>query len=254
MRYGVCCGSDLAPLVAETGFDFVEISVGAFLKPREDEAAFQEVLRVVRSLSIPCEASNGFLPGDLKLTGPDADPDAQREYVTTACRRAGEAGVRTIIFGSGAARCIPEGFDHEEAHKQLVSFTKVLGPIAEEHGVVIAVEPLNTKECNVLTSVGEGAALVKETGHPAVRLLVDAYHWMADDDSFDDIVANGSMIVHTHIATRNRKAPGAEECDFGPFFDALRRGGYDGRVSIEAGIADPERDLPRALETLRSFG
>lgn len=254
MRHGVCCGLDLAPLVAKVGFDFLELSVDAFLKPREDEAAFQEVLAAVRSLSIPWEASNGFLPGDLKLTGPDADPAAQRAYVTTACRRAGEAGVRVIVFGSGSARCIPEGFDRAEAHEQLVSFTQMLGPIAEEHGVTIAIEPLNTKECNVLTSVGEAAALAKEVRHPAVRVLVDAYHWMADDDSFDDIVNNGPLIVHTHIATRSRKAPGAEECDFAPFFDALRRGGYDGGVSIEAGMADPEHDLPRALDTLRSFG
>ena len=245
---------DLVPMVAEAGFDFVEIGVGSFLKPREDEAAFQEMLKTVRAVAVPCEVSNGFLPGDLKLTGPDADPAAQREYVTVACRRAGEAGVRIIVFGSGAARCIPEGFDREEARGQLVSFTRMLGPIAEEHGVTIAIEPLNTKECNVLTSVGEGAALVKETGHPAIRLLVDAYHWMADDDSFDDVVANGSLIVHTHIATRSRKVPGAEECDFAPFFDALERGGYNGRVSVEAGMADPEHDLPRALEVLRSFG
>ena len=254
MRYGVCCGLDLAPLVAEVGFDFVELSVGSFLKPREDEAAFQEVLREVRALSIPWEASNGFLPGDLKLTGPDADPAAQREYVTTACRRAGEAGVRTIVFGSGAARCIPEGFGRDAAHEQLVSFLRMLGPIAQEHGVVIAIEPLNGKECNVLTSVGEAAAFATEAGHPAIRVLVDAYHWMTDDNSAEDIVDNGSLIVHTHIATKSRKVPGAEECDFAPFFDALKRGGYDGRVSTEAGMADPPTELPRALEVLRSFG
>lgn len=254
MRYGVCGGPEIAGVVADAGFEFLEMGVGKFLKPREDEAAFREMLSAARAMPIPCEACNGFVPGDLKITGPDADLAALKEYVTTACRRAGEAGVRTIVFGSGGARQIPDGFGREEAHGQLVAFCRMLGPIAEEHAVTIAVEPLNSHDCNVLTSVGEAAVLVRETDHPAIRLLVDAYHWGVDNDSAEDIVANGSLLAHVHIATPARRAPGAEECDFGPFFDALKRSGYDGRVSIEAGLSDPARDLPRALETLQAFG
>jgi sugar phosphate isomerase/epimerase len=50
-----------------------------------------------------------------------------------------------------------------------------------------------------------------------------------------------------HIATvKNRLAPGVEPCDLAPFFVALAKGGYDGRISIEAKISNPATDLPTA--------
>ncbi len=50
-------------------------------------------------------------------------------------------GIGIIVFGSGGARRIPEGFDRQRAHGQLVAFCRMVGPIAREHGVIIAVEP-----------------------------------------------------------------------------------------------------------------
>jgi len=38
-----------------------------------------------------------------------------------------------------------------------------------------------------------------------------------------------------------------------PVFRALREGGHDGRVSIEANIAEPEKELPGAVEVMREL-
>ena len=131
----------------------------------------------------------------------------------------------------------------------------MLGPVAGDHGVTIAVEPLNAAECNVLTTVGESARLVKQVDHPAVRLLVDGYHWGKDDDSADDVIAAGDMLVHAHVATTTQRlAPGAEQCGKLPaFFDCLGRAGYDGRVSVEGGIPNPPEDLSRALALMKDL-
>jgi len=253
MRYGLCCDPGLARVAADAGYDFFEFSVRSFLMPREDDAAFQAMLEQIRAVPMPCEATNCFLPGDLKITGPDVDAQAVEQYVATACRRAEEAGVEVIVFGSGAARNAPEGFPRDEASAQLVAFCRMLGPIAAAHGRTIAIEPLC--DSNMLTTVAETAALVKEVDHPAIRLLVDSFHWGRKNEPTEDIVANGSLLAHVHLGTvENRLVPGAEEYDFGPFFDALRRGGYDGRVSVEAGAPDPPNDLPRALALLKSLG
>jgi len=118
----------------------------------------------------------------------------------------------------------------------------MLAPIAAKHRVTVVIEPLNKKDCNVLTTVA------------ALRLLVDAYHLLLDDDSLEDIVRNGDLLAHVHIATvPNRLPPGAEACDLGPFFDALVRAGYDGRVSFEGRVSDPETDLARALSHMREL-
>ena len=252
MKYGVCCGPDMAATVAAAGFDYFEGTVAGVLQPRESEDAFTKFLVAVRTAGLPCAAVNCFVPGDLKITGPTADLAALEAYVRTACTRGQQVGVQTIVFGSGGARRIPDGFDPAAAHRQIVAFCRMLGPVAQAHGITIAVEPLNRAECNVLTSVRESAELVREVGHPHVRLLVDAYHFLKDSDSLADVVAAGPLLVHAHVATlSSRLPPGAEPCDFAPFFKALLHGGFHGRMSIESNLPNPAESLPRALALLK---
>lgn len=253
MKIGVCCGPDhRAELAAQASFEYIEGSVEGVLKPREPREAFLKALTDVRAVKLPCPVLNCFIPGNLKITGPEVNEDALRTYVATAMERAGEAGVEIIVFGSGGARQIPEGFDPAAAHAQVVRFCTMVAPLAQRHGVTVVVEPLNRKECNILTTVGECAALVREIAHPNLRLLVDAYHLLRNGDSCDDIVTHGDLLAHAHIATvPERLAPGAEPCDFVPFFAALAKAGYRGRLSVEAIIKQPDVEYPAAAAFLR---
>lgn len=254
MRFGVCGDISLAAVAAQASYDYMEWTVSGLLKPRESEEAFQASLDAVRHLSIPYSVLNCFVPGDLKITGPDVDKLALQEYVTKTMKRAERARVEVIVFGSGGARRIPDGFNPRMAHDQLVGFCQMVGPLAHDHGVIVAVEPLNKAECNVLTTVDECARLVHEVAHPGLRLLVDAYHLMRDRDSYESIATHGRLLAHTHIATiPNRLAPAAEDCDFSDFFRALTMAQYDGRISIEGNITNPETELPAALAMMRKL-
>lgn len=254
MRFGVCGDVSLAAAAARASYDFAEWSVHALLRPRESDDAFRASLDALPAAGLPYPVANCFVPGDLKITGPEVDNAALESYVTTAMRRAERAGVQVIVFGSGGARRIPDGFDAWVAHDQLVAFCRMAAAMAHNHGVTVAVEPLNRSECNVLTTVSECAALVNEVGHPSIRLLVDAYHLMRDDDLYESIVTHGPLLAHVHIATeKNRVAPGAEPCDFSRFFDALAKARYTGRVSIEGKIPNPKTDLPAALTLMRKL-
>ena len=251
MKFGVCCGPAMTAKAKEAGFDFAESSVGALLKPLEPEDAFLAALKE-HTAALPFEAVNCFVPGELKITGPDVNQSALQKYVTIAFERAEKASVKTIVFGSGGARQIPDGFDRDRAHGQLVWFCSMLAPIAHRHGVTVVVEPLNKQECNVLNAVGECAALVREVSQPGLRLLVDAYHLLRDKDSYDDIAANGDIFAHVHIATEaKRLAPNSEPCDFAPFFEALAKGGYNGRVSIEAKLPESVEELAASLSLMK---
>ncbi|MBN1935466.1 MAG: sugar phosphate isomerase/epimerase [Anaerolineae bacterium] len=258
MRYGVCTDPINAPALAQAGFEFIELHVQNHLKTvgedAGEEAAFAPELARIQASALPCEAANCFLPGNLKITGTEVDMDALAVYVDLACARAARAGIQTIVFGSGGARRIPDGFSRDQAWRQLLDFGKMLGPVAQRHGVLIVVEPLNLRECNVFTTVGESAEYVRQVDHPYIRLLVDGYHWALDNDSYDDLVDSMPLIAHAHIATyASRKAPGLEACDFAQFFDALKKGGFDGRLSIEGRWDDMAKDAPKALEVLQAF-
>lgn len=254
MKFGICGGPDVAGLAKQAGYDYFEWSVGGLLKPREDEEAFSQSLTEARETGLICPAVNVFLPADLKVTGPEADLAALEAYVTTACRRANKAKVNTIVFGSGGARRIPDGFDRGEAWNQLVAFCQMLAPIALAQGVTVVVEPLNRAECNVLNTVGECARLVREVNQPSIRLLVDAYHLLRDSDAMEDILANQHLLAHVHVATiPNRLAPGMEPCELDSFFGVLARSGYDGRVSIEGKLPDNATDLTHSLALMMSW-
>ncbi len=254
MKFGVCGSPSMARVAARAGYEYFEMTVGALLMPREDEAAFAASLAELRAAPLPCPAVNVFIPAELKITGPQVDQAALQSYVTTACQRARQAGVEVIVLGSGGARRVPEGFDHAAARRQIISFCQMLAPIAARNDVTIAIEPLNLAECNILNTVAECAGIVRAVDHPGIQLLVDAYHLLRDGDSLEDVVANGELLVHAHIATiPNRLPPGMEPCDLGPFFAALRHGGYDGRISIEGKVNEDEAELRSALELMRSL-
>jgi sugar phosphate isomerase/epimerase len=252
MRYGVCATVESASILAAVGYDFIELHVQRDLKTTEPEDAFAPMVAQIQATAVPAIAANSFVPGGLKITGPDVDEEALEAYAATAFERAARSGLETIVFGSGGARQIPDDFDRDEAWQQLVRFGRLIGPLAEAQGVTVVVEPLNRRECNVLNLIGECAQYVREVDHPYVRLLVDAYHWGVENDSEEDLVEAMPLIRHAHIATyETRKAPGFEPCDFGPFFRALERGGYDGPLSIEARWSSLEDEAAKALATLR---
>ncbi len=254
MQFGICGGPDVAPLGIQAGYDYFEWSVGGLLKPREDEAAFNQAMAEAQRTGLACPVVNVFIPADLKVTGPLADLAPLEAYVSTACRRANQAGVKVIVFGSGGARRIPDGFDRSKAWEQLVAFCQMLGPIAQSQAVTIAVEPLNLAECNVLNSVGECARLVRQVDHPAIRLLVDAYHLMRDGDALDDILSNRDILAHIHVATiPNRLAPGMEASPLEDFFKVLGHSGYDLRVSIEGNLPGQSVELARSLQLMKSW-
>ena len=254
MKIGVCCGPDKAADVVAAGFDYFEGSVGGILKPGDPAAAFETVLHQVRTVPIPCPVVNCFVPGDLKITGPTADLAVLERYVTTVFQRAAQARIDTIVFGSGGARRVPDGVDKAHATDQIAAFCGMFAPIAQRYGVTVVVEPLNVSECNILTTVGESAALVRRVNHPALRLLVDGYHFAKDGDSLADLAANVALLAHVHLATiPNRLAPGVEPTDFSGLFRVLREGGYQGRVSFEGKMPDTPQALAHTAALMRTW-
>jgi len=241
---GICAGFECAEMAREAGFDFIEGAVGSVLKPAEPEEAFLTAFEEVKNSPLPCRALNCFIPAHLKITGPDVDLAALEAYCATAFERAQRAGISIIVFGSGGARHIPEGWERKRGRLQIVEFLRRIAPEAARRGVTVVIEPLRSAESNIINTVAEGAAIAREVNAPAIRLLVDAYHWASENEPATDIIEHADLLVHAHIATYpNRLLPGMEPTDFTSFLAALHEANYVGGLSIEAGG-------DRTLETL----
>jgi sugar phosphate isomerase/epimerase len=251
-RLGICTSPDKWEILKANGFDYIEASVGSNLIPAESDEKFAGNLAVIEGAGFPIEACNGFIPGELKSTGPEADHDAILAFAETAFRRAQRIGIEVIVFGSGGSRGIPEGFDRTEARAQMIALLARMGPVAARYGVTVAVEPLNKKECNFLNTLAEVADVVREAKHPNIRATADMYHMAMENEGPESIVAAGKLVAHCHIAElADRAAPGVKGDDFTGYFRALRQIGYKGRISIECRWKEIKSEAPVAIRTLQ---
>ena len=249
MQLGVCASTASVDGLVPGAADFVEENVQSFLVPEEPDAVFVEKLRAV---TVPVRAANGFLPGTLKCVGPAVDQPRLLRYAESAFLRAQQAGIGIIVFGSGNARQVPARFDPARALEQFVALVRQLGPLAQRHGLVVAVEPLGRKECNFINSLAEGAAVVAAVAHPRVRLLADTYHMAQEGESPEEIRRHGRWLAHVHVAEHERRtAPGVAGDDFRPLFCALRAANYHGAVSVECMWQDLKTQLAGSLAGLR---
>lgn len=252
-KIGVATGIENSGILAAAGYSYFEEGVRNFLVPTEDESVFEHKLLLLKESKLPVEACNSFLPGNMKCVGPSPSHEEILKFGETAFRRAQKAGVKTIVFGSGGARAIPEDFSRDEARKQFISICCQLAPLAQKYNVVISLEPLNSKECNFINSVAEGGEIVKSVNHESFRLLADFYHMMMENESAENITKYGHLLYHTHIAEKSgRTAPGVNNDDFIPYFRALKKAGYEGRMSIECSWNNLGEQASSALKAMRN--
>lgn len=240
----------------ELGVAYAEIGLSEIAA--RPEAELRRRAEELRDAGTVCLAANLLFPGTLRLTGENADPNAARSYLEQALPRAALLGVRTVTFGSGGARAVPKGFDRARAWEQLRTLcAEVIAPAFEARGMVCCIEPLQSRECNILTTCAEAAKLVRKVDRPGVRLLVDLYHLDAEGEPRDSLPAYGDILAHSHIASaknaRNIPAPGDGE-DYGSFFSALQKAGYDGNVSLEGSAGEDFcGNVRRSAAYLRTF-
>ncbi len=249
---GYCVGLKGLETAKAVGFDYVEL--GASEIAALSDAEFDAALERVKQVGIPTPNANLFLPGTIRLTGPEpTNPEQQMAYVRKAFARLNRLGVKILCFGSGGARRVPEGFPKEEAFQQLVAFGKRIAPEARANGITVVIEPLRRQETNIINTTAEGFELVKAVSDPNFELLIDFYHLASEKEDPAIILEARDHIRHLHMANpQGRVFPLKwEEFDYAPFFANLRTIGYAGRISIEASSPDMPAQGPIAIALLR---
>jgi sugar phosphate isomerase/epimerase len=255
MRFGICAPFSRAAHLQEFPFDYLEEVVQRFLVPEQPDSSFEEQLRAARSLPVPIEAANGLLPADLKLVAtPTQAVDTHRleRYMRVTLRRAEQAGIRTIVFGSGNARACPPGVDRASAHQQIGEHLATWSGWSQEHGIDLVLEPLCYEETNTLNTVSEAGALVSRLAASGAKLLIDTYHMACNGEDPATLLPFVGLIRHVHVAEKQqRAAPGRYGEDFRPYFKLLHQGGYDRCISIECHWQDIDQEVAPAIATLK---
>lgn len=134
----------------------------------------------------------------------------------------------------------------------VVELLKRAAAILEPHGLVMVLEPLNTRRDHpgmFLTHIGQAHAICTAVGSPSCKILYDIYHQQITEGN---LIPNFDL-AWDHVAyvqtgdNPGRREPGTGEINYANVFAHLVRKGFDGIVGMEHGVARAgSRDGERA--------
>ena len=104
----------------------------------------------------------------------DAIDDAQQALEVAALI---QADCLTLYTGARG------GHTYNHAHRLLQLALDQILPIAEEHGVVLALEPMDARaatDWTFLTDLEQALEVVDRRSHPLLKMALDTYHWGGD--------------------------------------------------------------------------
>ena len=236
-------------VMRELGYDAAEATVGLIMSLSEEETGTLQDAHKAGAFSL--DACNSFIPGHLPIITDAAGTAALYDFVDRAIARMASLGIRYVVFGSGAVRRIPEGYDRAAAEAMIDAFIMHVDAACDQHGMVCVIEPLNKAETNWCNTVAEGAAVVRRLNLKNVRLLADGYHMSREGEPYSVLTDNADILTHCHIASADRKIPGGTDYEKG-FLDTLKSIGYEGIVTVECGFTDFRAEAGIAAEWLRA--
>ena len=143
--------------------------------------------------------------------------------------------VPTLIVTVGQAR---DDLDRETQRDAVVDALAAVAPDAEDAGVTLVVEPLNTAVDHAgyfLAESGPAFDILREVDSPRVQLLYDVYHQQVTEGNIiETLTDNLDLVGHVHIAdVPGRHEPGTGELNYENVLGALAEAGYDAAVGCE---------------------
>jgi len=122
---------------------------------------------------------------------------------------------------------------------------------AEQLGIILALEPLNRFETDMVNTVDQAIALVDEVGSGWLKIALDTFHSNIEEKDIPaSIVKLGNRLAHVQANENDRGTPGTGHLDWQGMRDALDTIGYRGSLVIET-FGAPSKELARAASIWR---
>ena len=233
MKIGVCMKAEEALSSFPAAADYVDVLAYPLLDLSSD--VWRDVKHAVSTGECKVYSSVCLFPATLRLTGEEFDLTAVRDFSDRVLHAQAELGIKTVVFGSGGARCIPEGFSHERARDQLDEAGACLADLAKSYGQKIAVEFLSSKEDNTFNTLSTTVRYIERLGRDNMGVTLDFYHFNNSGEELSLIEKYKDLVLHAHIASPTRKACQSAE-DWAFFRERvalLEKIGYTGNLTYE---------------------
>ena len=173
----------------------------------------------------------GFRPG---LNNPRNHPKFVKA-IETSCKAAKKLGCKLMTVVGGDDQ---PGMSQEEMHENIIAGLKLAAPIAEEHGVVMILEPMNIRvdhKGHCLYGSPPAIRICEEVASPSVKINWDLYHMQITEGDLCGRLRDGwKQVGYLQLADHpGRNEPGTGEVHYNRVLKAAHDLGYRGFVGLE---------------------
>ena len=197
-------------------------------------------------------------PKGLHVTGPDAALRCRSwdhiRALIDLCADLGPDGV--MVFGSPKQRATTGGLTREQATRNYVDGLAGVAPHARRSRRHGAGRGAARRQCDVVQTLDEAAAIVQEIGSPAIRTMFDVHNAIDEAEPHAALVDRYfDFIRHVHVNELDGRHCGAGRLRFqagprSPAAAAITRAGSRSRPSISRPA--PERLANESLRHLEN--
>lgn len=160
-------------------------------------------------------------------------------HLSAVCR---DLGGKTLIWGGGRRR---GNIGAQDAETRAIDFFNLLAERIDGHGTCYCIEPLGPADTDFVHSVFDSKRIVDAVGSSSLKIQIDAKALVANDElTISPFEAARANLVHYHANEPGFDVLGKSgTVDHVAAGQYLRAVGYEGYVSIEQKLIDPEDPL-----------
>jgi D-psicose/D-tagatose/L-ribulose 3-epimerase len=157
-------------------------------------------------------------------------------------------GGNYLVHGSPKQRSVPPGSNREQALARAIECFSQVAACARDAGVVYCIEPLSSRETDLINTVAEAARIVDEIASPAMKTMIDcSAASQMESEPIAQLMARWmptGHVAHVQVNDPNRRGPGQGDLQFAPILQAIlamqAAGHYRGIVAAEPFVYVPD--------------
>lgn len=229
-------------IIGEAGYTGVEIAPFSLVEQSVNELNSQQRQQMVKDMQnagIECAGLHWLLappPEGLHFTTPDAEVRQRTvAYLNDLIDFCGDLGGPVMIFGSPKQRNTV-GISVDEAKQHFADGLASVADHAQNRGVKILIEPLDTSQTDVVNTLGEAVDIVNKINHPAIQTMFDFHNTPDETEPFETLIKKYyDHIYHVHVQEMDGRHLGTGNAvtEFVSTFQLLKDLNFNKWVSLE---------------------
>lgn len=219
--------------VKDLGFDLIEIPV-----EDKDLVDWTRLKNEIEKSGLAVTISGAFgASRDISSLDPNVRKNGL-QYIKDCVEIAGRMG--SPIFGGplysavGKTRFISEDQKRREMDWCVQGLMEAAA-FADDHGVVLGLEPLNRFESDMVNTVDQALDILDRVDHPSLKVQMDTFHANIEEKNIGASIRKigKDRLCHVQANESDRGTPGTGNLDWEGIREALREIDYNGAFVIE---------------------